>query len=60
MTTRPAELARRLRKVITGRTVVPGDGEYDRLRMVFYGGIDSRPRPANESCYALGPEPSSA
>ncbi|MGH2403543.1 MAG: FAD-binding oxidoreductase, partial [bacterium] len=32
-----------LRGAITGRTIAPGDAEYDQMRTVFYGGIDSRP-----------------
>jgi FAD/FMN-containing dehydrogenase len=28
---------------VNGRTIVPGDGGYDKARTVFYGGIDRRP-----------------
>ena len=42
-----------LRAVIDGRVIVAGDGAYDDLRTVFYGGIDRQPalivRPANAS-----------
>jgi FAD/FMN-containing dehydrogenase len=40
-----------LRAELNGRVIAPGDGEYDRARTVFYGGIDRRPaaviRPAD-------------
>src|SRR5512139_2541265 len=33
----------RLRAQLKGRVITPEDGEYDRARTVFYGGIDRRP-----------------
>src|SRR5512144_1790984 len=32
-----------LRAVLNGRVISPDDGEYDKARTVFYGGIDRRP-----------------
>jgi FAD/FMN-containing dehydrogenase len=33
----------RLRAVLKGRLITPGDADYDETRATFYGGIDSRP-----------------
>ena len=33
----------RLRAVLKGRLITPGDADYDEARATFYGGIDNRP-----------------
>ena len=33
----------RLRAVLKGRVITPGDSDYDEARHTFYGGIDNRP-----------------
>ena len=32
-----------LRTTIAGRVITPDDADYDKVRTVFYGGIDRRP-----------------
>lgn len=47
----------KLRAILNGRVIAPGDDDYDQARTVFYGGFDRRPavivRPADASGVSL-------
>lgn len=50
----------KLRAILNGRVIAPGDDDYDQARTVFYGGFDRRPavivRPADASGVSLARE----